>query len=160
MARTVNHPRNAGKAWGGYEDDTIRRMHAEGQEPPAIAEALGRTRFGVEMRLIKLGLVSDGKFTHAAGVQPSAPADPADAYWKGFADGEKHAKDVAACGVTDAPNEATEWARNFTPEEAHRGWAIRNGVKVYCCSGMFADVGHSIDCKHALGVRGTSEGKG
>ncbi len=52
----MNQHRNAGKAWGAYEDDTMRRMTAEGHDFRAIAEALGRTRFGVEQRLIKLGL--------------------------------------------------------------------------------------------------------
>lgn len=35
-------------------------------------------------------------------------------------------------------------------EDARRGYARRNGAKVYCCYGMYADIGHSADCEHAL----------
>ena len=33
--------------------------------------------------------------------------------------------------------------------EALHGYTYRSGVKAYCCYGMYADVGHSDDCKHA-----------
>jgi hypothetical protein len=36
----------------------------------------------------------------------------------------------------------------FTEQEARQGYAMRNGTKHYCCYGMYADVGHSEDCKH------------
>jgi hypothetical protein len=35
----------------------------------------------------------------------------------------------------------------FTEQEAHQGYAMRGGTKVYCCYGMYADMGHSDDCK-------------
>lgn len=39
----------------------------------------------------------------------------------------------------------------FSPEEARRGYAMRNGVKAYCCYGMYCEAGHSPECKHARG---------
>lgn len=56
MADRKPPPRNAGQPWSDEEDDAIRRMETEGHDAKAIAEALGRTRFGIEMRLVKLGL--------------------------------------------------------------------------------------------------------
>ena len=53
--------RNAGKAWGAYEDETIRHMLLEGHDSQAVAEALGRTRFGVEQRIVKLGAYTDAE---------------------------------------------------------------------------------------------------
>lgn len=32
--------------------------------------------------------------------------------------------------------------------QAERGYLWINGEKVYCCYGMYAEVGHSADCKH------------
>jgi len=40
-------------------------------------------------------------------------------------------------------------ADDLTAEEVRRGYGFRQGVKVYCCYGMYAGVGHSNDCKHA-----------
>lgn len=36
----------------------------------------------------------------------------------------------------------------FREAEARLGYTWRNGAKVYCCYGMYADVGHDIDCEH------------
>jgi hypothetical protein len=43
--------------------------------------------------------------------------------------------------------------RGFTPEEAQRGWMIRGNTKVYCCYGMYSDIGHSPECKYAVIVK-------
>jgi hypothetical protein len=56
-------PANAGKAWTDEWDDELRRRFHEGEDLAAIADAMGRTRFGVEQRLIKLGLIEvQGRF--------------------------------------------------------------------------------------------------
>jgi hypothetical protein len=39
---------------------------------------------------------------------------------------------------------------------ARQGYARRNGgAKIYCCYGMYADVGHDSDCENAANVGGT-----
>jgi hypothetical protein len=37
-------------------------------------------------------------------------------------------------------------ASDFNAQELLRGYKFRNGVKVYCCYGMYCDAGHSGDC--------------
>ncbi len=48
-------PANAGKPWSADDDAVLEQGFAQGQELKDMAEALGRTRFGIEQRLIKLG---------------------------------------------------------------------------------------------------------
>lgn len=43
-------------------------------------------------------------------------------------------------------------APDFTPEEARRGYAFRNGVQTYCCYGMYCEAGHDHTCRYADGV--------
>jgi hypothetical protein len=50
-------PVNAGKAWSPEDDATLVAGFDRGDDLKLIADALGRTRFGVEQRLIKLGKV-------------------------------------------------------------------------------------------------------
>lgn len=49
-------PPNAGLPWLPSEDDVLTRMHTQGKSIKEMAAALGRTRFGVEIRLDKLEL--------------------------------------------------------------------------------------------------------
>ncbi len=37
----------------------------------------------------------------------------------------------------------------FTPDEARRGYAWRNGTKHYCCYGAYCEAGHTSDCPQA-----------
>jgi hypothetical protein len=56
--RTRNPPPvNAGKAWSAEDDATLVTGFDRGDDPNLLAQALGRTRFGIEQRLIKLGKV-------------------------------------------------------------------------------------------------------
>lgn len=48
-------PVNAGKPWSPEEDAALGAGFDRGDDPKAMAESLGRTRFGIEQRLIKLG---------------------------------------------------------------------------------------------------------
>lgn len=50
-------PVNAGKAWSSEDDGQLVAAFDRGDDLKLIAETLGRTRFGVEQRLIKLGKV-------------------------------------------------------------------------------------------------------
>lgn len=50
-------PVNAGKAWSAEDDAALVGGFDRGDDLKLIADALGRTRFGVEQRLIKLGKV-------------------------------------------------------------------------------------------------------
>jgi hypothetical protein len=50
-------PVNAGKAWSAEDDAALVAGFDRGEEPKLLAEQLGRTRFGIEQRLIKLGKV-------------------------------------------------------------------------------------------------------
>ena len=50
-------PANAGKPWSAEDDAVLESGFAQGLELKDMAESLGRTRFGIEQRLIKLGKV-------------------------------------------------------------------------------------------------------
>lgn len=50
-------PPNAGKTWSEETDAALVSAFERGESLKAIAEALGRTRFGIEQRLIRLGRV-------------------------------------------------------------------------------------------------------
>lgn len=55
-------PANAGKPWTAEDDAYLESVFVVGQQSGqdairAAAEHIGRTRFGVENRLIKLGIV-------------------------------------------------------------------------------------------------------
>src|SRR6478752_273001 len=50
-------PTNAGKPWAGEDDAELLAGFDRGLDLRALAEALGRTRFGIEQRLIKLGKI-------------------------------------------------------------------------------------------------------
>jgi len=51
-------PLNAGKAWSAEDDAVLLAGFDRGEDMKAVAESLGRTRFGIEQRLIKLGKVT------------------------------------------------------------------------------------------------------
>ncbi|MDP3760352.1 MAG: hypothetical protein Q8R01_07540 [Ramlibacter sp.] len=48
-------PPNAGKPWDAQDDARLESAHREGADLKQMAEQLGRTPFGVETRLVKLG---------------------------------------------------------------------------------------------------------
>lgn len=48
-------PPNAGKPWNAQDDVRLESAHREGADLKQLAEQLGRTPFGVETRLVKLG---------------------------------------------------------------------------------------------------------
>ncbi|HVZ42763.1 MAG TPA: hypothetical protein VHA82_03050 [Ramlibacter sp.] len=48
-------PVNAGKPWSSEDDAQLQAAFDEGTDLKALADKLGRTRFGIEQRLIKLG---------------------------------------------------------------------------------------------------------
>jgi len=48
-------PPNAGKPWKAEEDAQLETGHRDGVELKQLARQLGRTPFGVETRLVKLG---------------------------------------------------------------------------------------------------------
>lgn len=50
-------PPNAGKAWTAQEDAALETAFDAGIAVKQVAQELGRTRFAVEQRLIKLGKV-------------------------------------------------------------------------------------------------------
>jgi hypothetical protein len=50
-------PVNAGKAWAAEDDETLVTGFDRGDDLKVLADALGRTRFGIEQRLIKLGKI-------------------------------------------------------------------------------------------------------
>jgi hypothetical protein len=60
---------NAGKPWMPEDDEQLQRRFAEGVELNALADELGRTRFGVESRLVKFG-----KLPPRAGMRLSSPS--------------------------------------------------------------------------------------
>jgi hypothetical protein len=60
----------------------------------------------------------------------------------------------ATVGVCNCLCHEARHGNLFTPAEAKCGYAMRGGTKVYCCYGMYSDVGHSDDCK----VAGSSTG--
>jgi len=51
-------PPNAGKPWDDEQNALIRTLFLMGRSAREIAEEMGRTRFGIEQRLIFLGLIS------------------------------------------------------------------------------------------------------
>ena len=51
-------PVNAGKPWASEDDAALEQAFDAGVEVKELAQRLGRTRFGVEQRLIKLGKVT------------------------------------------------------------------------------------------------------
>ena len=53
-ARTAP-PVNAGKPWAPDEDAQLEAGFDQGDDAKVLADKLGRTRFGIEQRLIKLG---------------------------------------------------------------------------------------------------------
>ncbi|MGE0446173.1 MAG: hypothetical protein AB7P99_13170 [Vicinamibacterales bacterium] len=50
-------PQNAGKPWSEDDDATLLAAFDRGDDLRTIAEALARTKFGVEQRLVKLGRI-------------------------------------------------------------------------------------------------------
>jgi hypothetical protein len=50
-------PVNAGKPWAGEDDAVLVSGFDRGDDLKALADTLGRTRFGIEQRLIKLGKI-------------------------------------------------------------------------------------------------------
>jgi hypothetical protein len=48
-------PANAGKPWAAADDAVLEAGFDRGADLKELAETLGRTRFGIEQRLIKLG---------------------------------------------------------------------------------------------------------
>lgn len=76
-------PPKAGERWTPEDDAALRLAHAEGTALKQIAQLLGRTPFGVEQRLIKLGCMpappgggrfggADARTAPAGGVASSA----------------------------------------------------------------------------------------
>ena len=67
-------PANAGKPWSEEDDALLESSFIAGDELKVLAEKLGRTRFGVEQRLIKLGKLppapGGGRFGAANGASP------------------------------------------------------------------------------------------
>ena len=67
-------PVNAGKPWSADDDAQLEAGFDRGEEAKVLAERLGRTRFGIEQRLIKLGKLpapaGGGRFGAAAPVSP------------------------------------------------------------------------------------------
>lgn len=56
----TNLPVNAGKAWTLDDDEQLRLGFQAGTPTKDLAAALGRTRWGIESRLVKLGLLTLG----------------------------------------------------------------------------------------------------
>lgn len=50
-------PVNAGKPWAAEDDATLVAGFERGDDFKALADTLGRTRFGIEQRLVKLGKI-------------------------------------------------------------------------------------------------------
>ncbi|MFL6691635.1 MAG: hypothetical protein ACJ8GO_01610 [Ramlibacter sp.] len=48
-------PANTGKAWSGDDDEQLRAGFLAGTPTKDLAAALGRTRWAIESRLVKLG---------------------------------------------------------------------------------------------------------
>lgn len=64
-------PPNAGKPWDPQEDARLEAAHREGLDLKQLAQQLGRTPFGVETRLVKLGHLPP-----PSGMRFGAPAAP------------------------------------------------------------------------------------
>lgn len=54
-------PANTGKAWAREDDELLRTEFAKGTPIRTIAAAAQRTRWAVESRLVKLGIMTAGK---------------------------------------------------------------------------------------------------
>jgi len=67
-------PVNAGKPWSAEDDALLEAGFDRGEDAKVLADQLGRTRFGIEQRLIKLGKLpapaGGGRFGAAAAVSP------------------------------------------------------------------------------------------
>jgi hypothetical protein len=63
-------PVNAGKPWSADDDAQLEAGFDQGEDAKLLADKLGRTRFGIEQRLIKLGKLpapaGGGRFGAAA----------------------------------------------------------------------------------------------
>jgi hypothetical protein len=63
-------PVNAGKPWSADDDAQLEAGFDQGDDAKVLADRLGRTRFGIEQRLIKLGKLpapaGGGRFGAAA----------------------------------------------------------------------------------------------
>lgn len=72
----AGQPVNAGKSWSKDDDALLEEGFDRGEDQALLADRLGRTRFGIEQRLIKLGKLpapaGGGRFGAAAG----APVSP------------------------------------------------------------------------------------
>lgn len=53
-------PPNTGKPWKPEDDECLRNGFSSGQATRELAAALGRTRWAVESRLVKLGMMTLG----------------------------------------------------------------------------------------------------
>ena len=67
-------PANTGKPWAAEDDEQLRTGFSAGTPTRELASALGRTRWGIESRLVKLGLVTLG--TLPAAPVPAAAVSP------------------------------------------------------------------------------------
>jgi hypothetical protein len=63
-------PPNTGKAWAAEDDDQLRSGFAAGTPVKDLAAALGRTRWAIESRLVKLGVMTLGGAPAAQGAKP------------------------------------------------------------------------------------------
>lgn len=62
-------PPNTGKSWAPEDDDQLRAGFAAGTPVKDLAASLGRTRWAVESRLVKLGVMTLGGAPAAQGAQ-------------------------------------------------------------------------------------------
>jgi hypothetical protein len=62
-------PPNAGKPWSAEEDEMLDAVFSAGGDMKPLAQALGRTLFALESRLVKLG-----KLPPRTGMRVTAPA--------------------------------------------------------------------------------------
>jgi hypothetical protein len=69
-ARKRDLPPNTGKPWSADDDEALRAGFAAGTPTKDLAAALGRTRWAIESRLVKLGEMT-------LGGAPAALARPA-----------------------------------------------------------------------------------
>src|SRR3954471_7159306 len=53
-------PANTGKPWAAQDDEQLRSGFAAGTPTKDLAAALGRTRWAIESRLVKLGMMTLG----------------------------------------------------------------------------------------------------
>jgi hypothetical protein len=57
-AGAAGAPVNAGKPWSEQDDAVLNAGFDRGDDLKTLADALGRTRFGIEQRLVKLGRIT------------------------------------------------------------------------------------------------------